>query len=71
MPHAIGAANTKKRMSSSRGRSAQNAFALPDQGCSAGRYLASANDPPPGNMVMWRGLSRLTDIEMGFALASE
>jgi hypothetical protein len=25
-----------------------------------GGYLARTNDPPPGNMVMWRGLSRLT-----------
>jgi hypothetical protein len=30
-----------------------------------GGYLNRANDPPPGNMVMWRGLSRLTDIELG------
>ena len=30
-----------------------------------GGYLARANDPPPGNMVMRRGLSRLTDIELG------
>jgi hypothetical protein len=30
-----------------------------------GGYLARANDPPPGNMVMWRGLSRLTDIGLG------
>jgi hypothetical protein len=30
-----------------------------------GGYLARANDSPPGNMVMWRGLSRLTDIELG------
>jgi hypothetical protein len=27
-----------------------------------GGYLARANDSPPGNTVMWRGLSRLTDI---------
>ncbi len=33
-----------------------------------GGYLARANDSPPGNMVMWRGLSRLTDIELGFLL---
>ncbi|MEI9896735.1 MAG: hypothetical protein WDN28_23460 [Chthoniobacter sp.] len=26
-----------------------------------GGYLARAHDPPPGNIVMWRGLSRLTD----------
>ena len=25
-----------------------------------GGYLARASDPPPGNIVMWRGLSRLT-----------
>jgi hypothetical protein len=33
-----------------------------------GGYLARANDPSPGNMVMWRGLSRLTDIALGAAL---
>jgi hypothetical protein len=30
-----------------------------------GGYLARANDPPPGSIVIWRGLSRLTDIELG------
>jgi transposase-like protein/transposase Tn5 family protein len=30
-----------------------------------GGYLARANDPAPGNLVMWRGLSRLSDIEFG------
>ena len=35
-----------------------------------GGYLARANDPPPGNMVVWRGLSRLTDIHLGFLLAT-
>ena len=30
-----------------------------------GGYLARATDPPPGNTVMWRGLSRLTDIALG------
>jgi hypothetical protein len=34
-----------------------------------GGYLARAGDPPPGNLVMWRGLSRLTDIHLGFLLA--
>lgn len=34
-----------------------------------GGYLARANDPPPGNIVMWRGLSRFTDIELGFTMA--
>ena len=27
-----------------------------------GGYLARTRDPPPGNTVLWRGLSRLTDI---------
>jgi len=36
-----------------------------------GGYLARACDPPPGNMVMWRGLSRLTDIQIGFAIAAK
>jgi len=36
-----------------------------------GGYLARASDSPPGNKVMWRGWSRLTDIELGFALASD
>jgi hypothetical protein len=30
-----------------------------------GGYLARAADPPPGNTVIWRGLSRLTDIKIG------
>ena len=34
-----------------------------------GGYLARANDAPPGNTVMWRGVSRLTDIELGYELA--
>ena len=36
-----------------------------------GGYLARAGDPPPGNMVMWRGLSRVTDIELGFRMAKD
>jgi hypothetical protein len=36
-----------------------------------GGYLARASDPAPGNIVMWRGLSRLTDIELGAHLAPE
>jgi hypothetical protein len=34
-----------------------------------GGYLARASDPPPGNIVMWRGLSRFTDIELGLNMA--
>jgi hypothetical protein len=36
-----------------------------------GGYLARAKDPPPGNTVMWRGLTRLTDIQLGFILGTE
>jgi hypothetical protein len=33
-----------------------------------GGYLARVHDPPPGNTVIWRGLSRLTDIERGIMI---
>jgi hypothetical protein len=33
-----------------------------------GGYLARAHDPPPGNTVIWRGMSRLTDIELGIMI---
>lgn len=36
-----------------------------------GGYLARAKDPPPGNLVLWRGLARLTDILLGFNLDDE
>lgn len=36
-----------------------------------GGYLNRASDPPPGNMVMWRGLSKLNDIHLGFLLGSQ
>jgi hypothetical protein len=36
-----------------------------------GGYMNRASDPPPGNTVIWRGMSRLTDIEIGFAMATE
>ena len=36
-----------------------------------GGYLARASDPPPGNTVMWRGLSRLTDIALGATVGRE
>lgn len=34
-----------------------------------GGYLARSRDPPPGIVVIWRGLGRLTDIEIGADLA--
>ena len=36
-----------------------------------GGYLARAHDPPPGSKVMWRGLSRLTDIELGATIGTQ
>jgi len=36
-----------------------------------GGYLARANDPPPGNKVIWRGMHRLIDIELGYRLGRE
>jgi hypothetical protein len=36
-----------------------------------GGYLARGADPPPGNTVMWRGMSRLTDIVLGSTVAAE
>jgi hypothetical protein len=35
-----------------------------------GGYLARTHDPPPGNMILWRGLTRLTDICLGLALSN-
>jgi hypothetical protein len=36
-----------------------------------GGYMNRASDPPPGNIVMWRGLSKLADIRFGFNMAME
>jgi hypothetical protein len=36
-----------------------------------GGYPARAGDAPPGNMVIWRGMARLTDIEIGFLLGTQ
>src|SRR4051794_19274596 len=35
-----------------------------------GGYPARGRDPPPGNTVMWRGMSRLTDITLGSTVAA-
>ena len=34
-----------------------------------GGHLGRARDPPPGIIVLWRGLSRLADIELGMEIA--
>jgi len=36
-----------------------------------GGYLDRASDPSPGNIVMWRGLFRLTDIKLGATIGAE
>jgi Transposase Tn5 dimerisation domain len=36
-----------------------------------GGYLNRASDSEPGNKVIWRGLARLTDINLGFELARQ
>jgi Transposase DNA-binding/Transposase Tn5 dimerisation domain len=36
-----------------------------------GGYLHRKNDGPPGNIVLWRGLSRLTDIHLGVELGKK
>jgi len=35
-----------------------------------GGYLARNHDPPPGNMVVWRGMTRLHDIGLGFFIGA-
>lgn len=35
-----------------------------------GGYLARKSDPPPGNTVVWRGLSKLYEIRRGFEPAN-
>ena len=36
-----------------------------------GGYLNRASDPPPGNKVMWRGMTKLNDIHLGYLLGAE
>jgi len=36
-----------------------------------GGYLARAHDPPPGNIVMWRGIARLSEIQMGVEIGKQ
>ena len=36
-----------------------------------GGYLNRTRDAPPGNMVLWRGMARLTDIHLGYCLAKD
>lgn len=36
-----------------------------------GGYLGRTRDAPPGNLVLWRGMTRLIDIHLGFRLAKD
>ncbi|MHA4875610.1 hypothetical protein, partial [Enterococcus faecium] len=36
-----------------------------------GGYLACNHDPPPGNMIVWRGLTRLHDIALGISIGGK
>jgi hypothetical protein len=36
-----------------------------------GGYMARNSDPPPGNETIWRGLTRLTDIQLGVIMGAE
>jgi hypothetical protein len=36
-----------------------------------GGYLNRRGDAPPGNTVMWRGMARLSDIEIGFQMGAQ
>jgi hypothetical protein len=36
-----------------------------------GGYLARNSDPPPGNETVWRGLTRLVDIQLGVCIGVE
>jgi hypothetical protein len=36
-----------------------------------GGYLARKSDPPPGNETLWRGLTRLIDIQLGVTIGAE
>lgn len=47
-----------------------NPCILSYQTCTIGWLPGQAGDPPPGNVVIWRGLSRLTDIELGAEIAT-
>ncbi|MFM7594517.1 MAG: hypothetical protein ACKO85_22205 [Isosphaeraceae bacterium] len=49
----------------------QDLFQRTDTLAKLGGYLGRNRDAPPGNMVLWRGIARLTDIHLGFCLARD
>lgn len=36
-----------------------------------GGYLGRGSDPPPGNEIIWRGWSRLTDLSLGATIGAQ
>jgi len=34
-------------------------------------YLNRRGDAPPGNTVMWHGMARLSDLELGFQMGAQ
>ena len=59
----------QKDKKSSVRRTSVSAYLL--QVAQLGGYLARAGDSPPGNKVIWKGLSRLTDIQIGFLIGAK
>ncbi|MGH6755314.1 MAG: hypothetical protein ACREDP_24430, partial [Bradyrhizobium sp.] len=60
---------SKPHRSTARGSKSHDQYL--DKIARLGGYLGRASDPPPGNIVMWRGLARLTDIAIGFSIRAE
>lgn len=63
--------NALDRIDAARARPRLHRRALADyllQVAMLGGYLARSRDPPPGNMVVWRGLTRLHDIALGITI---
>ena len=59
------------QLAAQKGKTAKKALSLGEcisQVARLGGYLARAKDPPPGNMVIWRGIIRLSDLVAGASL---
>ena len=66
--------NALDRIDAARARSRLQQRALADyllQIAMLGGYLARNRDPPPGNKVVWRGLTRLHDITVGITIGAD
>ena len=66
--------NALDRIDATRSRPRLRRRALADyllQIAMLGGYLARGRDSPPGNMVVWRGLTCLHDIAVGITIGAE